>query len=93
MEKFSVLRHDIIGGAFCPECGPTLIMNRKYGRWECSVCTKKCKKAHVEPLKDYALLISPTITMCELIRYLRMENSITIRKLLKELNIPSTGNT
>ncbi|TYS55657.1 NERD domain-containing protein [Sutcliffiella horikoshii] len=91
--QYGVLPSDIIKGVLCPCCSPYKVMKRIYGTWECLYCGGKYDDAHRAALVDYALLISPFITMRELKRYLRLENRLTIISLLKNLNIEFVGGT
>ncbi|WP_226680676.1 nuclease-related domain-containing protein [Sutcliffiella horikoshii] len=91
--QYGVLPSDIIKGVLCPCCSPHKIMKRIYGTWECLYCGGKYDDAHRAALVDYALLISPFITMRELKKYLGIENRLTIIRLLKNLNIEFVGGT
>ncbi|WP_404347303.1 NERD domain-containing protein [Sutcliffiella horikoshii] len=91
--QYGILASDIIKGVICPSCNPYKIMKRIYGTWECSNCGERLDSAHIMALKDYALLISPFITMRELKRYLGLENRLTIIRLLKNLDIEFVGGT
>ena len=89
--QYGVLSSDIMTGVLCPSCIPNEIMKRIHGTWECSICGRKYESAHRAALVDYALLISPFITMRELRRFLGVENRVTITRLLKNLNIEFVG--
>ncbi|MGD6774087.1 nuclease-related domain-containing protein [Sutcliffiella horikoshii] len=91
--QYGVLPSDIMTGVLCPSCIDIEIMKRIHGTWECSNCGGKYEDAHRAALVDYALLISPFITMRELKRFLGIENRVTITRLLKNLNIEFVGGT
>ncbi|KMJ57782.1 hypothetical protein AB685_13105 [Bacillus sp. LL01] len=91
--QYGVLPSDIITGVLCPSCNPCKIMKRIFGKWECSNCGGQSEDAHRAALVDYALLISPFLTMRELKRYLGIENRATIIRLLKNLDIDFVGGT
>ncbi|NMH75107.1 NERD domain-containing protein [Bacillus sp. RO2] len=91
--QYGILPSDIIKGVLCASCNPYKIMKRIYGTWECPNCLERSDSEHIVALKDYALLISPFITMKELKIYLGLENRLTIISLLKNLNIEFIGGT
>ncbi|WP_404429018.1 nuclease-related domain-containing protein [Sutcliffiella horikoshii] len=91
ISQYRVLPSDIITGVLCPRCNLNEIMKRIHGTWECTICGGKYEDAHRAALVDYALLISPFITMRELKRFLRIENRVTITRLLKSLDIEFVG--
>lgn len=89
--QYAILPSDIMTGVFCPNCDPYIVMRRIHGKWECANCGGKSEDAHRAALKDYALLISPFLTMRELKRFLRIENRVTINRLLNQLNVEFVG--
>ncbi|WP_156317667.1 nuclease-related domain-containing protein [Bacillus sp. CHD6a] len=91
--QYGILPSDIINGVLCTSCNPNKIMKRIYGTWECPYCLERSDSEYIVALKDYALLISPFITMKELKIYLGLENRLTIISLLKNLNIEFIGGT
>lgn len=90
LKTYNLTPKDIITGVQCPECS-TIPMVYKRGKWCCSKCKKHSKTAHIEAIKDYFLLIKPTITNAELCRFLHI-NSINIGyKILKSMKLSSSG--
>ena len=70
-----------------------LPMTRKWGMWVCGSCSFTSRDAHLMALRDYALLIKPTITNRELREFLQLESASVAVKLLSRLNLPYTGST
>ncbi|MFK9091131.1 nuclease-related domain-containing protein [Bacillus salipaludis] len=91
LKAFNLTPIDIITGVQCPESN-TIPMVYKKGNWCCSKCKAISKTAHIQAIRDYFLLIKPSITKAELCRFLHI-NSIHIgAKILKSMNLPYTGN-
>ncbi len=93
IEQYKVITSDILTGVLCPNCPHHVVMKRIHGKWRCPNCLLLSHDAHIEALRDYALLISSEITMEELRRFLRIDNNYIIRRLLKNMKITGTGNT
>ena len=68
-------------------------MMRKWGKWLCGSCSFISRDAHFTALRDYALLIKPTITNRELRTFLHVESEYVATRLLNSLNVPYTGST
>jgi ribosomal protein L37AE/L43A len=92
-ELFQINKNELTKGVFCPKCDQPSIMQYTRANWRCANCEHKSKKAHVEALKDYALLISPTITNQECKSYLNLPSTSITTHLLKALNLPHEGST
>ncbi len=93
IKKYKVKPSDILTGVFCPHCSPLEVMERIHGKWKCPKCLLLSADAHIQTLTEYALLISTEITMSELKRFLRIENTHVIRLLLRKMKLPGRGNT
>ncbi len=65
LENYNISIDDLATGVHCPNCG-VLPMKRKWGMWVCGSCSITSRDAHLMALRDYALLIKPTITNREL---------------------------
>ncbi|APH03674.1 nuclease-related domain-containing protein [Bacillus weihaiensis] len=92
LDRFELNDNDILKGVFCPICRVQLMVRLK-GNWLCSECGAKDKLAHLKAIGDYQLLIKPTITNSELRDFLKIHSSDTANRLLKTLNLRSTGET
>lgn len=92
IQKYGLTYEDILTGVKCPECGQVgMIYN--HGSWKCQQCQIKKKDAHAESLKDYALLISPTITNQEFRRFFHVTCPDVANYLLKKLQLSHSGGT
>ncbi|SDB81209.1 Nuclease-related domain-containing protein [Pelagirhabdus alkalitolerans] len=81
MEKFKIREADLLKGVLCPDCAGQQMM-RKHGAWYCPRCKSVDKRAHVQALKDYQILISDTISCREACEYLGVESRHVTRRLL-----------
>ncbi|MCR2821448.1 nuclease-related domain-containing protein [Lederbergia panacisoli] len=91
--KFLNVRPDeVLPGVHCPKCRH-LGIKRLIGKWKCSLCSLTSKTAHIEALRDYALLIGTTITNQRCRWFLHLDSRYTARDLLTALNLPYTGTT
>ncbi|WP_273851460.1 nuclease-related domain-containing protein [Guptibacillus spartinae] len=92
LKRFSISRGDLLIGVACPSCD-RLAMLRLHGRWYCETCGTYSRDAHLRALQDYALLVSKEITNQEARRFLRMDSGDAATRLLRSLNLESTGST
>jgi uncharacterized C2H2 Zn-finger protein len=90
LEKMQVSRSELLNGVYCPKC-KRLPMKRDYGKWICPYCQHTDKDAHALSLKDYELLISPTITNRELQDFLRCPSDSICKKILRNMDLQSRG--
>jgi hypothetical protein len=90
LKHFLLSLHDILTGVQCPDCG-FLSMNYKYGIWSCPNCQCHSKTAHIQAIRDYFLLIKPSITNSELREFLHIDSPRVANKILRQLNLPSEG--
>lgn len=86
LQTFSIPPEDIQKGVCCPQC-KGFAMLRKYRRWHCPHCSFISKDAHVQALKDFYLLISPTITNLQCREFLHLSDRKTAQFLLTSLNL------
>jgi hypothetical protein len=91
IKQYNISPKDIIPGVLCEKCQSASVMNRVYGKWRCPSCFHISADAHIAALEDYALLISPIITMNQLKTFLKMENDQTIRKLMNNTKVDIKG--
>ena len=92
LAKYQLPVSALYTGCHCPHCG-MLPIERNHGRWTCPVCGTASKHAHIAALADYLFLIQNTITNRELRNYLRLDCDMAAYRLLKSLDLPSTGIT
>ncbi|MFP5108715.1 nuclease-related domain-containing protein [Neobacillus sp. C211] len=90
LKAFNLSQKDIPSGVQCPECS-TIPMVYKKGKWCCPKCATLSKTAHIQAIKDYFLLIKPSITNAELCQFLHIDSLNIGYKILKSLNLPYTG--
>ncbi|MBB6446081.1 nuclease-related domain-containing protein [Bacillus benzoevorans] len=90
LEKLQISQSELLKGVYCPNCG-RLPMKRDYGKWTCPYCQHINKDAHVLSLKDYELLIGPTITNREMQDFLRCPSESICKKLLRNMELQSMG--
>ncbi|WP_188402472.1 hypothetical protein [Fictibacillus barbaricus] len=82
---------DIQTGVIYPFCDH-LPMIRKRGTWFCTSCFKKSKEAHVKAIQDYALLFDVKVKNRDLRKFLHLDSSTTMKKILKSMDIKPTPN-
>lgn len=90
LERMQLSKSELLKGVYCPKCGK-LPMGRVYGAWFCPHCRHTDNQAHVTSLKDYALLIGPTITNRETQIFLHCSSSSLCKKLLRNMELQSIG--
>lgn len=91
VKQFQIREEDILPGVYCTRC-MRLTLVRIRGGWWCPHCGCKCKKAHVQALLDYCLLVSNSITVGQFKQFLMLDSRSVASKLLRTLNLPSAGN-
>ncbi|MCM3717831.1 nuclease-related domain-containing protein [Fictibacillus phosphorivorans] len=87
--KFMITPNNLIKGVACPACSkiPMIRVRRK---WFCLSCGHYCNRAHIETLKEYALLISPTLSIHECCDFLQISSRHLAKHLLNDLHISAT---
>lgn len=88
--RFNISPSEIKKGVFCAVCTHSPLV-RKHGSWFCTNCKAKNLNGHVQALIDYCLLIKPIITNEEARKFLSIESRYVTKRLLKSLNLPTTG--
>ncbi|ARK32191.1 nuclease-related domain-containing protein [Halalkalibacter krulwichiae] len=88
--KYQINPSELCHGVLCPKCsvGPLL---RIYGTWYCKRCQSKHKDAHIEALRDYALVINSTISNRQARSYLQIDSDSVVKRLLAKMNLPYKG--
>ncbi|HEY4553584.1 MAG TPA: nuclease-related domain-containing protein [Bacillaceae bacterium] len=92
LKDFKISHNEIIQGVRCPEC-MALPMERLYGKWKCLSCHMTSKDAHLESLKDYTLLMGPTITNKKICEFLHLPSRNVATYILQSLHVPHIGHT
>ncbi|QIW20311.1 nuclease-related domain-containing protein [Bacillus thuringiensis] len=90
LEQFKINKEELLDGVQCEVCSILPMFKLKKG-WYCSNCKAISKVAHEFALKDYALLIGDTCTNMQLKKFLNVQSSATVKRLLQTMNIPHTG--
>lgn len=91
LEQYKIMKDEILKGVICLNCNH-IPMVRVKGNWYCPHCKSKSKDAHIQALKDYQLLFGSTITNSELRDFLQIHSSDVATRLLRSMNLISTGN-
>ncbi|MDQ0413852.1 MULTISPECIES: nuclease-related domain-containing protein [Mesobacillus] len=90
LKQYSLSADDLQKGVQCPAC-LSYGMNREKWIWRCPVCEHKSKTAHHKTVKEFFLLISPTIKNQTCREFCPGVSSKTIKDLLLSLSLPHTG--
>ncbi|MEH7461878.1 nuclease-related domain-containing protein [Bacillus thuringiensis] len=90
LEKYQVTKHDLLKGVQCPGCSYIPTVKVKNG-WYCLNSNGISKFAHQDALQDYALLLGTTVTNKELKEFLHIISSSVIKRLIRAMNLPYTG--
>ncbi|MGE8206852.1 nuclease-related domain-containing protein [Heyndrickxia sp. NPDC080065] len=90
LHRFKIDKNELLTGVQCPSCF-FIPMNRVHGNWLCPSCHGYSKTAHLAALRDYALLISPTITNRDLRNFLQLPSRTIATNIITLLNLPGTG--
>ncbi|KMJ60011.1 hypothetical protein AB685_03990 [Bacillus sp. LL01] len=91
-KEYGVTPNCILKGVQCQKC-LHISCERIYGAWLCPKCNNSCKNAHLKLLKDYKLLIGPTITASEFQKITGIRYERTARRLLLSSGLSYAGNT
>jgi Nuclease-related domain len=81
---------DLITGVQCPNCLHTPMI-RTHKNWTCPQCNVTSTNAHIQAMKDYALLVRTSIANQEIKDFLQLTSSVATRTLLQKLNLPHQG--
>lgn len=92
LEIYKLSERDIQTGVCCPKC-LGIPMNYQRGKWLCSTCNTSSKDAYLEALNDYFYIIKPMVANCEFRLFLHLPNNNTAQKILRSLQLPTTGKT
>lgn len=81
---------ELLLGIACPHCS-RIPMNRKHGTWYCTHCKYESKDAHIQVIADH-LLLHGQITNQQCRQLLAIDQPDTVKRLLKSMDLPYTGN-
>lgn len=90
LHLYQLSESDLLKGVQCQEC-LALPMTRVWGNWICYACSSKSKKAHIQTLHDFALLVRPTITNKDVRSFLQIESATIANRILLGMNVEYTG--
>ncbi|GEN46642.1 nuclease-related domain-containing protein [Alkalibacillus haloalkaliphilus] len=81
---YGITDHLIKKGVWCTQCKST-IMKRIHGNWHCSKCNHKDKTAHLQALREFAVLYDRQyITNKEARSFLKIQSESTTKRLLSK---------
>ncbi|MGE7603288.1 nuclease-related domain-containing protein [Peribacillus sp. NPDC097675] len=90
LQRFDLTKKDMIKGVLCEKCSMSPLLRRSRV-WICSRCETESKDAHIRALRDYYLLLGPTITNRQLREFLSISSSASATRILRSMNLPSEG--
>lgn len=90
LELYQIDEQDLLKDVQCPECSAPH-MKYHWGKWSCSPCTYTSKDAHIQTLRDFALLINPTITNKQARHFLQIDSIDIMQRMLSALELPYSG--
>lgn len=88
--SYKIPKSSIVTGVQCGKC-QVIPMSRTPGTWRCPSCGHISKHAHIQALRDYALLIDTTITNRKMRDFLQLESSYVAKRLLASMKLTYTG--
>lgn len=89
--KHGISSGEIAKGVYCPSC-KTIKMDRCKRSWHCSGCNLKSSEAHHEAIREWFMLIKPSISAAECQDFLELEHLSTARNILKNPLYKRVGN-
>ncbi|MCT2535085.1 NERD domain-containing protein [Aquibacillus koreensis] len=92
LEKYEIKVKDLLTGVHCPNC-KSLPMKRVYGKWLCPSCSSFSKDAHVKAIRDYLLLIQPTISNKQCRDFLHLKSANIAQLMLRSMGLRAEGET
>lgn len=90
LQQYGIDPSELIKGVQCPNCN-SYPMVRKFSTWYCSLCKFTSKKAHIQALNDYFLLINSSISNRAFREFLLISSRSIASKLLASMNLPFSG--
>lgn len=83
IEEYQINKADLIPGVICPTCKKTFTQ-RKFATWTCPICQKSDPLAHIQALREYALLFKPTINNSQARWWLNITNKDLSYRLISQ---------
>ncbi|MDM5211517.1 NERD domain-containing protein [Peribacillus sp. NJ4] len=90
LEWYQIDEQDLLKSVQCPKCS-TLHMQYHWGKWSCGQCSYASKDAHIQTLRDFALLIKPKITNKQARLFLQIDSIDIMQRMLSALGLPYSG--
>ena len=90
--KFDISSDEIKKGVLCPECKYTK-MNKIKRSWKCEGCGLIDSEAHHQAIREWFMLIKPSISTAECKDFLELEYLSTARRLLSHPLYKKTGDS
>ncbi|MCY9006812.1 NERD domain-containing protein [Peribacillus frigoritolerans] len=90
LNLYQIDEQDLLKSVQCPECA-ALHMHYHWGKWSCSQCSYASKDAHIQTLRDFALLIKPNITNKQARLFLQIDSIDIMQRMLSSLELPYSG--
>lgn len=90
LELYQIDEQDLLKSVQCPECSAPH-MQYHWGKWSCSQCSYTAKDAHIQTLRDFALLIKPNITNKQARLFLQIDSIDIMQRMLSALELPYSG--
>jgi hypothetical protein len=88
--SYNLSHSELLTGVHCSSCSH-LPMVYEQGTWLCPRCKFKSRMAYVQALRDYCLLIAPTITTQQFREFAHCPSMNAAYKMLQPLNLPVSG--
>lgn len=86
IEKYGIADQAIRKGVWCPTCKEAMMI-RAQGYWVCSGCASRSHDAHVQTLREFALLYRTTITNKEARYFLQISSPAVVKRIFAEAKI------
>lgn len=90
LKFFNISQSEVLTGVHCPECS-ALPMIFYWGKWHCPTCKATSATAHHQAVRDYFLLVKPTMTNAEFRSFTHIDQVNTATKLLIKMGLPYSG--
>ncbi|MBB6453980.1 ribosomal protein L37AE/L43A [Salirhabdus euzebyi] len=90
MQTLKIEEVELLKGVHCPSC-LFIPMKRGGRKWICPSCKYTSNDAHMDTIKDYQLLLRPTITNKQLREFLSLSSVTTASSIIKSLNLDYYG--
>lgn len=89
--KYGISASEIATGVYCPGC-LNVKMERCKRSWQCPGCKLKSSEVHHDAIKEWFMLIKPSISAAECKDFLELEHLSTARNILKNPLYHRAGN-